>query len=87
VFSDVHEDEILDALFGVPLPGESWDGWWFDLPANRHTQGGCLSFADGHAERWRWVAPKIFNSLGERVRNDEMPDYRRLQRAIRPTWD
>ena len=86
VFADVHEDEILDALFGVPLPGTGWDGYWFDLPANRHNQGGCLTFADGHVERWKWVAPKIFNSLGEKVRPDEMPDYRRLQGAIRQNW-
>lgn len=87
VFSDVHEDEILDALFGVPLPGSGWDGFWFDLPANRHSQGNCLAFADGHVERWKWVAPKKFNSLGERVRADEMPDYRRMQGAIRQTWN
>jgi len=87
VFSDVHEDEILDALFGVPLPGSGYDGQWFDLPANRHSQGNCLSFADGHAERWKWVAPKIFTSLGERVREDERPDYRRLQGAIRQSWN
>lgn len=86
-FSDVHEEEILDALFGVPLRGSGWDGIWFDLPANRHSQGGCLSFADGHVERWRWVAPKIFHYLGEPVRPDELPDYRRMQAAIRPSWD
>jgi prepilin-type N-terminal cleavage/methylation domain-containing protein/prepilin-type processing-associated H-X9-DG protein len=87
VFGDVHEDEILDALFGVPLRYSGWDGIWFDLPANRHNQGGCLSFADGHVERWRWVAPKVFNSLGQTVRSDEVPDYRRMQAAIRPAWD
>ncbi len=86
-FSDVHEEEILDALFGVPMRGSPWDGMWFDLPANRHSQGGCLSFADGHVERWRWVSPKVFHYLGENVRADEMPDYRRLQGAIRTAWD
>lgn len=87
VFSDVHEDEILDALFGVPLPGTFHDGVWFDLPANRHSQGNCLAFADGHVERWKWVAPKKFNYLGEPVRPDELPDYRRLQGAIRQSWN
>ena len=33
---------------------------WFDMPADRHNQGACLSFADGHAERWRWNVPMIF---------------------------
>jgi prepilin-type N-terminal cleavage/methylation domain-containing protein/prepilin-type processing-associated H-X9-DG protein len=87
VFADVHEDEILDALFGVPMLGSPWDGMWFDLPANRHNQGGCLSFADGHVERWKWVAPKIFTALGQSVRSDELPDYRRMQAAIRSNWD
>ena len=60
VFIDVHEGGILDALFGLPPPGSPWEGIWFDLPANRHSQGCVLSFADGHTERWKWKAPKIF---------------------------
>jgi len=86
-FVDVHEDEILDALFGIPPPGSPWEGIWFDLPANRHTQGGSLSFVDGHVERWKWKAPKVFHYLGETVRSDELPDYRRMQGAIREKWD
>lgn len=26
-----------------------------DHPATRHRNGGVLSFADGHAELWRWL--------------------------------
>lgn len=83
VFLDVHEDEILDSLFGIPLPGESWDGAWFDLPANRHSQGGNFSFADGHVEHWRWKAPKTFRYLGQRVDPGEMPDYQRVRAHMR----
>ncbi len=86
VFIDVHEDEILDSLFGIPFPDSMWEGMWFDLPANRHNQGACLSFADGHTERWKWRAPKIFTSLGQSVRADEYADYRRLQAAVRGSW-
>jgi prepilin-type N-terminal cleavage/methylation domain-containing protein/prepilin-type processing-associated H-X9-DG protein len=86
VFTDVHEDAILDALFGTPLPGSGWDGHWFDLPANRHSQGGVLSFADGHAERWKWAAPKRFAFPGQLVREEELPDLRRIQQAIRQSW-
>jgi prepilin-type processing-associated H-X9-DG protein len=25
-----------------------------DVPARRHDRGAVLSFADGHAEQWRW---------------------------------
>ncbi len=87
VFIDVHEEEILDALFGIPTPGNYWDGYWFDLPANRHGQGGSLSFADGHVERWKWIAPKVFRYLGQNVLPGELPDYRRLQSAIRKDWN
>lgn len=87
VFTDVHEDEILDSLFGVPYPNSPWEGMWFDLPANRHNQGGCFSFADGHSERWKWRAPKVFRSLGQSVSPEEYPDYRRVQAAVRPSWD
>jgi len=83
VFTEVHEGGILDSLFGIPWPGFGWDGYWFDLPAGRHSQGATLSFADGHVERWKWVAPKIFTVLGARVRNDEMADYRRVQAATK----
>jgi prepilin-type N-terminal cleavage/methylation domain-containing protein/prepilin-type processing-associated H-X9-DG protein len=83
VFIDVHEDSILDSLFGIPLPGSPYDGFWFDLPANRHGQGANLSFADGHVERWRWRVPKTFREHLQPVPDDEMPDFHRLQTRIR----
>jgi len=87
VFIDVHEDGILDALFGIPPPGSVWEGMWFDLPASRHSQGGNLSFADGHAEHWKWKVPKIFRELGQTVLPEEYPDYRRVQAGVRPRWN
>lgn len=87
VFGEVHEGGILDSLFGVPWRGSFWDGIWFDLPAGRHNQGCNFSFADGHVERWKWVAPKIFRKLGQSVDAAEFPDYRRLQDAIRNNWN
>lgn len=86
-FIDVHEDGILDALFGIPPLDSYWDGIWFDLPANRHNQGANLSFTDGHVERWKWKVPKIFRELGQSVLSAEYPDYRRLQSAVRQNWD
>jgi len=87
VFMDVHEGGILDALFGIPPPDSYWDGIWFDLPANRHNRGCSVSFADGHAERWQWHVPKIFRYLGQNVLSEEYSDYRRVQTAIRPSWN
>jgi len=30
---------------------------WRNIPASRHGNGGQLSFADGHAERFKWREP------------------------------
>jgi prepilin-type processing-associated H-X9-DG protein/prepilin-type N-terminal cleavage/methylation domain-containing protein len=91
VFIDVHEEGILDSLFGIPPPG--WDRvfhmpevWW-DLPANRHRKGCNFSFADGHVERWRWVAPKIFQKVGQPISDaNDMKDFRRVQEHVRPEY-
>ncbi len=88
VFIDVHEDQITDSLFGIPVPGDALDGIWFDLPANRHNDGCNLSFADGHVEHWRWVVPKVFRSLGQAVEpQEEWRDYDRVRAHIRKTTD
>ena len=88
VFIDVHEGGILDSLFGIPIPGDPWDGYWFDLPANRHNQGCSLSFADGHVEHWKWIVPKIFEELGQPVvSNGEMKDYNRVREHVRRGFD
>jgi prepilin-type N-terminal cleavage/methylation domain-containing protein/prepilin-type processing-associated H-X9-DG protein len=86
VFIDEDSDAILDAQFGNPPADEDWDVWW-DLPSSRHNQGGNLSFADGHVEHWRWAVPKIFNDYVQPVANGEMPDYQRVQNAMKQTWD
>ena len=86
-FVGVHEDCILDSLFGIPPRGWKFseETRWWDLPAGRHSQGGNFSFADGHVERWRWVRPKIFTELGQLVRQDgEIEDFLRVQRGVKP---
>jgi prepilin-type processing-associated H-X9-DG protein len=88
VFIDVHEGGILDSLFGIPIPGDPWDGIWFDLPANRHNAGCNFSFADGHVERWKWKTPKVFRSLGQTVEpGPDLIDYRRVQDRIRKSMN
>jgi prepilin-type processing-associated H-X9-DG protein len=84
VFLDVHEDEIGDSLFGIPVPGDDLDGIWFDLPANRHNDGCNFSFADGHVEHWKWAVPKVFRTLGQDVAPaEEWRDYERVRDHIR----
>jgi prepilin-type N-terminal cleavage/methylation domain-containing protein/prepilin-type processing-associated H-X9-DG protein len=51
VFIDEHENSIDNARFAMSGP----DAWvWIDFPATRHDGGGVFSFADGHAEVWKW---------------------------------
>jgi hypothetical protein len=42
-----------------------------------------MSFADGHAEHWKWAVPKIFTDLPQPVSNGEMKDYRRVQSRVK----
>ncbi len=89
VFVDVHEDGILDSLFGILPPG--WarifnmpEIWW-DLPANRHSSGGTFSFADGHVERWKWKTPKVFKKVGQPIADaTDLQDFRKVQSGVRP---
>jgi len=88
-FVDVHEGGILDSLFGILPPGWNrvfgMDEIWWDLPANRHNQGGNLSFADGHAERWRWKSPKVFRTIGQSIDGpQDFKDFYRVQAGVRP---
>ena len=83
VFIDEHADTLYDAQFGNPAGGPYWSPMWFDMPADRHNQAACLSFADGHAERWRWRAPMTFDYMFQYITADHMPDYLRVQSAMR----
>jgi prepilin-type N-terminal cleavage/methylation domain-containing protein/prepilin-type processing-associated H-X9-DG protein len=84
VFIDVHEDEIIDDQFGIPVAADDWYayGVWWDLPANRHNQGCNFSFADGHAEHWKWKVPKVVTvprGSEQPVANGEWDDYNRVE--------
>ena len=35
---------------------------WIDFPATRHNNGCVLSFADGHAEAWKWREGRTIQS-------------------------
>jgi prepilin-type processing-associated H-X9-DG protein len=54
VFVDEHQNSIENARFVIRQP-EEWR--WVDFPATRHDRGCTMTFADGHAEHWRWIEP------------------------------
>jgi prepilin-type N-terminal cleavage/methylation domain-containing protein/prepilin-type processing-associated H-X9-DG protein len=86
-FIDESADSIEDAEFGNPPIGYWDDGDWWDLPADRHNQGCNLSFADGHVEHWKWKVPKVFQFIGQPATAAEMPDYDRIQSAMKQYSD
>ena len=80
-YIDTHERGIVDATFGITQnDGGFYSDRWIDQPADRHNRGANLSFVDGHVEKWRWKAPKIFVEWGQDPRPDgDLDDLRRLQ--------
>lgn len=51
VFIDERDDSIDDGYFAITLSPPSWQ----NIPAAWHNRGVVLSFADTHAEHWRWL--------------------------------
>lgn len=89
VFIDENEATILDAEFGMPPMGSPYfepDVWW-DMPSNRHNQGANLSFADGHVEHWKWKVPMVSSDWIESVSPQQLPDYQRVQGAMKQPDD
>lgn len=58
VVMDEHEDSIDDGSIVIGADKYGYVDQWLDIPAQRHDEGANLSFADGHAEHWRWKAAK-----------------------------
>jgi prepilin-type N-terminal cleavage/methylation domain-containing protein/prepilin-type processing-associated H-X9-DG protein len=52
VFIDEDKDSIDDGFYAVRALPNVW--LWQNTPASRHGNAGLVSFADGHAELWRW---------------------------------
>lgn len=52
VFIDEEPNSIDDGFFAVRALPNVW--LWQNAPASRHGNSGLVSFADGHAELWRW---------------------------------
>ena len=83
VFIDENEYTLLDSQFGMPTDYYDGSATWWDMPANRHDQGANLSFADGHAERYKWAVPMIFTGWSPPITPAEMPDWLRVKGGIK----
>ncbi len=84
VFVDENEVTIDDGYFAIPAAGPNLGSYWQNSPACRHGNSSTLSFADGHAEAWRWVEETTcqINSHNARGKGDNDRDLKRIRRAI-----
>ena len=57
VFVHEHPNTIEDGYFAV----KGFQNIWQNIPASTHGNGGTVSFADGHAEFWKWLEPETAN--------------------------
>ena len=88
VFLDEHEDSIDNGACGIyPLgvnPATPYLGYW-NVPGTRHNQGCVLTFADGHAEVWKWRGPYIFKPVAQ-IKFNTTPaddkDARRIEETV-----
>ena len=55
-----HEDFIDDSVFNNYPRNQTLFNFWGSVPATRHNYGACLSFADGHVERHKWLESSTY---------------------------
>jgi prepilin-type processing-associated H-X9-DG protein len=81
-FLDESIETLDDGYFAVNYADEKTG--WQNSPTVRHGQSGVLSFADGHAERWRWRTLKVDQDLDTTATGNPntLADLVRMQRAV-----
>jgi prepilin-type processing-associated H-X9-DG protein len=78
VFLDESPLTINDGFFAILIAGDMWG----DLPAAWHGRGSNFSFADGHAEHWRWKDPRTSAMTHGLTSTPNNPDLQRLQASL-----
>lgn len=80
-FLDESIETLDDGYFAVNY--NQYPNQWQNSPTVRHGKSGVLSFADGHAELWRWRTLNIDQGLSVDA-TPPLPnkDLVRLQRAV-----
>lgn len=80
VFLDESPYTINDGYFSVLVTGTPWAT---DMPAYWHNNGDNFSFADGHAEHWRWQDGRTSSPApGPNSGSAPYPDLARLQACL-----
>jgi prepilin-type N-terminal cleavage/methylation domain-containing protein/prepilin-type processing-associated H-X9-DG protein len=63
VFTDVHPDWLRGPEFFMSANPNDPIVTWHQLPSSLHSGGATISFADGHAEKKRWLVPETQQSV------------------------
>jgi prepilin-type processing-associated H-X9-DG protein len=58
VLLDEDVDSVNDGSFAIQMPASAAGTEWIDLPAKAHGNSCGFSFADGHSEIHKWLAPE-----------------------------
>jgi prepilin-type N-terminal cleavage/methylation domain-containing protein/prepilin-type processing-associated H-X9-DG protein len=77
VFLDESPVSLNDGYFFIGATGNQWT----DIPGSLHSRGCNFSFADGHAEHWRWQDART-PTLTPSVTTPNNPDLQRIQASI-----
>jgi len=68
-FVDVEEQSIDAGDFSLWWTAVSAPPIWCHQPADRHSRGANLGYADGHAAYQHWKWPKVFRQYGQEPAN------------------
>ena len=84
VFIDEREDSLDDGYFAIQTRPPSWQ----NIPAAWHSRGDNLSFADGHAEHWRWLEPTTITAIFPygKIKTPTDRDFERMTAAYASTY-
>jgi prepilin-type N-terminal cleavage/methylation domain-containing protein len=82
-FVDENEFSIDDGCFAVYPLSSGVNDWW-NLAGNRHSACCTFSFADAHAEVWKWHGTSVLTFRSYDQPGDSSDDLPRVERASGP---
>jgi len=83
VFVDENEYSVDDGCFANWPSGTVNPNWW-NLAGSRHNHGCNFSFADGHAEFWKWHGSAVLTFTAHYQAPDSSDDLPRVEAGTIP---